>query len=81
MKLDQGIDRDKWNPRVVAFLKFYKTKTSWTWSLSSKIKMNFKFSTKFMKKTPNNTHKTSTVTVKNFTKAVTKIRTYKNSLL
>lgn len=43
--------------------------------------MNFKFSTKFMKKTPNNTPKTSIATVKNFIKAVTKIRTYKNSLL
>ncbi len=43
--------------------------------------MNFKFSTKFMKKTPNNTPKTSIATVKNFIKAVTKIRTDKNSLL
>jgi len=42
--------------------------------------MNFKFSTKFMKKTLNNTLKTSIATVRNFTKAVTKIRTYKNSL-
>lgn len=80
MKPDQGIDKDKWDLRVVAFLKFYKTKTYWTWSLSSKIKMNFKFSTKFMKKTLNNTLKTSIATVRNFTKAVTKIRTYKNSL-
>lgn len=42
--------------------------------------MNSKFFTKFMKKTHNNTLKTSIATVKNFTKAVTKIRTYKNNL-
>lgn len=43
------------------------------------MRINFKYFTKSMKRTHNNTHKTNTVTVSNFIKAVTKIRIWKNS--
>lgn len=43
------------------------------------MKTNFTFTTKFTKRFHNNKSKMNTVTVSNFTKAVTKIKTLKNN--
>lgn len=79
MKRDQNRDKERWNQEAAVFLRFYKKKISWTWFLNFKTKISFKYFTKCTSKSHNNTLKTNTVTVRNFIKAVTKIRTCKNS--
>lgn len=76
---DRNTDKNSRNKKAHVFLKSLKMIWSWTWFQNWKVMINFKFITKFTSRFPNNTPKMITVTAKNFTKAVTKMRIWKNN--